>query len=105
MSWLQADWWEKSFDKEKDETDTRFDNVIDRFDKIGQVIDAHIDSIADMEEHKNDITKKLEAIDQELKKTNDEIQRFEVEHNKDVNEFENNRKVCRYNNFGFCNNG
>ena len=29
---------DKSFDKEKDETGTTFDNVIDRFDKIGQVL-------------------------------------------------------------------
>ena len=69
---------------------------------MGQVLDAHIDSIADLEEHKNEITKKVEVIDQALEKINDKIQMFEGKHNKD--EFENNPKVCHYNNFGLCKN-
>ena len=70
---IRLDRIEKSIDKKKDETDNRFDTVIDRFDNIGQVLDAHIDSIADLEEHKNEITKKVEVIDQAPEKINDKI--------------------------------
>ena len=93
---------EKAMDKERYEADKRFDSVSDRFDDIGSILDAHIDSISDLEEQKNEIAKKLEAIDDTIKKINDEIQKIEGDKLMIPNETEQKPKLCSFNNFGYC---
>ena len=93
---------EKALDKERYENDRRFDSVSDRFDDIGSILDAHIDSISDLEEHKNEIANKLEVIDDTIKKIDDEIQKIERDKIKIPSETEHNLKLCSFNNFGYC---
>ena len=59
-------------DDEKDQFDTRFDIVIDRFVGFNTIIEEDIESIAKLEKKSSDITSKM-SINYALKKIDDEI--------------------------------
>jgi len=91
---------EESKGKDKDE---RFEELDDRIDGIGNVVDSHIDSITKLEENKMDIVKRLGEIDDNIKKINDEILKIEEEKSlKEDNTKQLKVKVCRFNNLGYC---
>ena len=93
---------EAALEKEKVETDNRFDKAIDRFDNINGVIDDHIEGISDLEEKYSLVSKKLEDIDCAISKFEREIKILEENSARnDVQEKE--VKICKFNNFGFCN--
>ena len=68
---------EEVMEKEMDASVTRVDDVNNQLEGFGNVIDAHIDSITELEEHKKEIVSKLEAIDKYLEKNNVEMRKFD----------------------------
>ena len=87
-------------DKEKDE---EIIEINDRVDGIGKVVDAHIDSITELEESKMDILKRLGEIDDTIASITEEIRTIEkVKAEQIKSTTESQIKVCRFNNLGYC---
>ena len=64
---------EKAVYDEKDETDKRFDFVIDRFDNLDTVVEEQTDTIDEIEKQAGEITKKLNTVNETLEIVDAEI--------------------------------
>ena len=94
---------EQAWAKEKDE---EINEVNERVEGIGNVVDAHIDSITELEETKMDILNRLGVIDDTIAKITEEIKTIEYIKAAKEEEIklkaESHIKVCRFNNLGYC---
>ena len=64
---------EKAVYDEKDETDKRFDFVIDRFDNLDTLVEEQTDTIDEIEKQAGEITKKLNTVNETLEIVDAEI--------------------------------
>ena len=58
---------------EKDETDKRFDCVIDRFDNLDSLVEEQTDTIDEIEKKAGEIRRKLSTVNETLEITDAEI--------------------------------
>ena len=65
---------ENALDKEKKETDKQFDNAIDRFETIGNLIDDQVECIENLEAKQNNVAAKLDEIEASIRILDDEIE-------------------------------
>ena len=111
---------EKALHDEKDETDKRFDSVIDRFAILDYVVEEHTDTIDEIEKKADDISSKLNAINVSLKEIDKEIKELESKRTSDQKELENANddsvendtancddeiRQCWFDRVGYCNKG
>ena len=57
---------EKAVYDEKDETDKRFDCVIDRFDNLDTLVEEQTDTIDEIKKKAGEITRKLSTVNETL---------------------------------------
>ena len=95
---------EKALDDEKDQTDKRFDNVIERFDDCNNTIVDHIDSIDDLENKFSKLTTQMVDLDEAIKKVDNEIKEIESRKQSEENNVFDEKviKECKFDKFGYC---
>jgi len=98
---------EDALEKEKTQTDNRFDNAIERFEGISSTIEDQEESISSIEEKQKDVETKLKEVDDNIKDLDIEIRNIEKETiNKERENKKENKNVsykrCRFNNSGYC---
>ena len=59
---------ESDLEKEKKETDKRFDTVIERFESIETDMDDYVGNISEIEQKHKDVATKLTQVEEALKK-------------------------------------
>ena len=68
---------DKDLKDEKNETDKRFDNVIENFESCNNTIVDHIDSIDEIENKLCKVTTEMTMVNDAIKKFDDEIKEIE----------------------------
>ena len=96
---------DKDLKDEKNETDKRFDNVIENFESCNNTIVDHIDSIDEKEIKLCKVTTEMTMVNDAIKKFDDEIKEIEKRHGNEEPANQNEVKQCRFDKYGFCREG